>query len=206
MASKNPYLKPANVQDELTPTQIREYIKCARDPAHFIRNYVKVTHPTKGVVPFDLYGYQKDMIDLFQHNRNSIIMSARQTGKSTVSCAYLLWYACFAADDEPKTVLIISNKNAGAMEMINRIQFMYEHLPMWLKPGIDSSKWNKHTLAFENGSEIISQATTGSSGRGLSISLLFCLGGNTPIEVLDPDTGEILHLTMEELYNNHMEE
>lgn len=183
--------------------QVREYARCARDPVYFIKNYVKVTHPKFGVVPFELYDYQEEMIHLFQNNRDSIVMSARQTGKSTVSCAYLLWYVCF---NDTKTVLIVSNKNTGAMEMINRIQFMYEHVPMWLKPGIDPSDWNKHTLAFDNKSVIESQATSGSSGRGLSISLLFCLDGDTTVEVCDTETGEIMTVTMAELYGKLEEE
>lgn len=89
---------------------------------------------------------------------------------STVSAIYLLWFAMFHED---KTILIASNKNRGAMEMIARIRFAYEELPIWLKPGIKDDMWNKHACGFDNGSKIESTATTESSGRGMSISLLF---------------------------------
>jgi hypothetical protein len=92
------------------------------------------------------------------------------THNSTIACAFLLWYAMF---HDNATILIVSNKNAGAMEMIDRITFMYESLPFWLKPGIDATSWNKHELRFDNGTKIVSQATTENSGRGLSITLLF---------------------------------
>ena len=89
---------------------------------------------------------------------------------STVSAAFLLWYATFNFD---KTVLIASRANDHAMEMIERIRFAYENLPFWLKPGVRDDGWNKHTLGFDNGSRIMSTATAGNSGRGFSISLLY---------------------------------
>ena len=77
----------------------------------------------------------------FQENRYNIILSARQTGKSITSAIYLLWFAIFRFD---KNILIASNKNKGAMEMIRRIRYAYENLPMWLKPGVMEDGWNKH--------------------------------------------------------------
>lgn len=92
------------------------------------------------------------------------------THNSQTSAAYLLWYAMFHFE---KTILIAANKNDNAMEMIYRIKFMYEHTPHWLKPGLTEDGFNKHALGFDNGSRIISTATSENSGRGLSISLLF---------------------------------
>lgn len=92
------------------------------------------------------------------------------THNSVTSSAFLLWYSIFNFD---KTVLIASNKNKNAMEMIHRIRYMYEQLPNWLKPGITDDGWNKHSVGFDNGSRIESTATSEDSGRGMSISLLY---------------------------------
>lgn len=151
--------------------RVQELLRCARDAAYFIGKYVKIQHPMKGMIPFDLYPYQVKMLNTMQHNRKTIILSARQTGKSQTSAAFLLWYALF---NEDKTVLIASNKNSNALEMISRIRYMYETVPDWLKSGITHDGWNKLSVAFTNKSRIISTATSESSGRGLSISLLFC--------------------------------
>jgi hypothetical protein len=167
---KNPNIVLPDAQFEYTHEQVHEMLKCANDPVHFIKNYIKVVHPTRGIVPLELYGYQEDMIRLMHGDSDVIVLSARQTGKSTVSCAYILWFISF---NEHKHVHIVSNKNSGAMEMISRIQFMYENAPNWLKPGIDISNWNKHALGFSNGCVIESEATTEQSGRGKSIALLF---------------------------------
>lgn len=92
------------------------------------------------------------------------------THNSVTSAAYLLWFGMFHFD---KTILIASNKNDNAMEMIQRMRFSYENIPNWLKPGVLEDGWNKHNIGFDNGSRIISTATSEDSGRGLAISLLF---------------------------------
>lgn len=170
MGRKNNNLKAPGAESEFGPEQISELRKCALDPIYFIKNYVWIQHPTKGAVKFELYPYQEKMIRSYMDNRYTIVLSARQTGKSVTSAAYLLWYAIFNFD---KTVLIASNKNANAMEMIFRIRYMYEELPHWLKPGVLDDGWNKHNIGFDNKSRIVSTATSEDSGRGMSISLLF---------------------------------
>lgn len=168
--AKNPYLKDANQVIEYTAEQVLEIQKCMTDPVYFAERYCHIQHPVKGSVPVELYPYQKRMLYDFRDNRNTIVLSARQTGKSTMSCIYLLWYAIFHFE---KTILIASNKNDNAMEMIYRIKFVYERLPHWLKPGLAADGYNKHSLGFDNGSRIHSQATSENTGRGMSISLLF---------------------------------
>lgn len=168
--AKNDKLKTPDQEVEFTYEQVQELKRCVQDPIYFIENYVQIQHPVKGAVPFKLYSYQKDMIRAYQDNRYTVVLSARQTGKSITSAAYLLWYAMFQFD---KTVLIAANKNANAMEMILRIRFAYENLPMWLKAGVKDDGWNKHEIGFDNGSRIVSTATSEDSGRGMAISLLF---------------------------------
>jgi hypothetical protein len=167
---KNKNLKSPNQEMEYTHEQVEELKKCSQDPVYFIENYVRIQHPKKGDVPFKLYRYQKNMVRAYQENRYTVVLSARQTGKSVTSAAYLLWFAMFHFD---KTILIASNKNANAMEMILRIRFAYENLPFWLKPGVKDDGWNKHEIGFDNNSRIVSTATSEDSGRGMAISLLF---------------------------------
>lgn len=170
MPRKNIKIKPAHTETEFTPEQIIELRKCKEDPIYFIRNYVKIKHPRRGQIPFKLYDYQERLIRAFQEHKYNIVLSARQTGKSITVSAYLLWFACFHFD---KKILIASNKNKGAMEMIKRIKYAYEFLPMWLKPGASDEEWNKHSISFDNGSQIDSTATSDDSGRGEAISLLY---------------------------------
>ena len=170
MAQKNPFIKKANTEHDYTPRQLQELKKCTEDVVYFVKTYCKIQHPVRGEIPFDLYPYQENMLRIFAGERLTVVLSARQTGKSMVSAAFLLWYATFGFD---KTILVASNKNDNAMEMIYRIRFMYERLPNWLKAGVNDDGWNKHSIGFDNGSRIHSTATTELSGRGMSISLLF---------------------------------
>jgi hypothetical protein len=154
-------------QSEFTPEMIEEVRKCALDPIYFIKNYVMIQHPTKGAIKFNLFSYQERAIRAFQENRWTITLQSRQSGKTTVIAAFLLWYTCFQFD---KKCLVASNKNSNAMEIMDRIKFAYEELPMWLKPGC--LYYNRHEMSFDNGSKIFSEATTENTGRGKSISLL----------------------------------
>jgi len=168
---KNPNIKNANIeQEEFTPFQVQEFQKCSKDPIYFIKTYIKIQHPVRGAISFKLYPYQERTIALFHYHRLTITLSARQTGKSSMATAYLLWFAIFNFD---KTILIASNKNDNAMEMIYRMQYAYEELPFWLKPGVVDGGWNKHGIEFDNKSRVLSSATSENTGRTFAISLLF---------------------------------
>lgn len=194
----NKFIKRPHQESEYTPQQVQELKRCSEDAVYFIKNYVVIRHPVRGAVPFALFNYQEEIIRTYQYSPATVVLSSRQTGKSECSGAFLLWYACFHED---KTVLIASNKNANAMEMISRVLFMYEHLPFWLKPGASDQNFNKHELAFDNGSRIVAVATTENSGRGMSISKLFCLGGESTVTVRDKKNHRIESISLAQLYN-----
>jgi hypothetical protein len=86
---------------------------------------------------------------------------------TTIIAAYLLWFACFKFE---KYILVASKDNDAAIDVMDRIRFSYELLPMWLKPGCVT--WNRHEMTFDNNSTIKSSATTENTGRGRSISVL----------------------------------
>jgi hypothetical protein len=167
---RNPKIKRSFLQTEFTPHMVEELRRCMEDPVYFIRNYVYILHPTKGRIKFALYDFQEEMIRAYQENRWCISKIARQSGKTETTCAFLAWYALFHED---KTILVAANKLSNAKEIIHRIANIYEELPDWLKPGIDESEWNKTSLAFENKSKIMAQATSINTGRGFAISLLY---------------------------------
>jgi hypothetical protein len=85
----NSKLKGIGVKQDFTLEQLREYQKCAADPIYFIRNYVKIVNVDKGVIPFNLYPFQEEMIRLFRDNRFSISKIGRQSGKCLVKTSRL---------------------------------------------------------------------------------------------------------------------
>ncbi len=164
----NAQVKRDGVQQSWTKEDIKEYQRCMKDPVYFAEKYAKVISLDKGLVPFKLYPYQKDMFEHFQNNRFSIILACRQSGKSISSCIYILWYALFHPD---QTIAVLANKGATAREMLARITLALENIPFFLQPGCKAL--NKGSLEFSNNSRIIAAATSGSSIRGLSVNLLF---------------------------------
>jgi hypothetical protein len=164
----NPYVKGDGVRQSYTREELDEYIKCRDDAAYFIKTYVKVINLKTGLVPFELYPYQEEMVDHFNANRFSIVLACRQSGKSVTSVAWLLWYVCFQSD---KTVAVLANKGATAREMLGRLTLMLENLPFFLQPGCKIL--NKGSIVFSNESKIIAASTSASSIRGLSVNVLF---------------------------------
>ena len=164
----NPNLKKSNVQQRFTKKQVGEYLKCAKDPIYFIRKYIKIVSLDEGSVPFDMYHFQEEMVTKFHENRFNIAKLPRQSGKSTIVTAYLLWYVLFNAN---VNVAILANKAPTAREMLQRLQLSYENLPKWLQQGIVG--WNKGSLELENGSKILASATSSSAVRGMSFNIIF---------------------------------
>ena len=164
----NPNLKKANVAQEWTEEEIKEYAKCMKDPMYFIQNYIKIVSLDDGLVPFKLYDFQKEMIGTFHNNRFTICKLPRQSGKSTTIIAYLLHYVLF---NPTVNVAILANKAATARDLLGRLQLAYEHLPKWLQQGVMS--WNKGSLELENGSKILASSTSASAVRGGSYNIIF---------------------------------
>jgi len=164
----NPNVKRDGVNEEWDAHKVSEYQKCMQDPAYFARTYVKIISLDKGLVNFNLYEYQEKMFKHFNHNRFSIVLACRQSGKSISSVVFLLWYACFHSE---KTIAVLANKGSTAREMLARVTLALENLPFFLQPGCKAL--NKGSIEFSNNSRIIAAATSGSSIRGMSVNLLF---------------------------------
>ena len=164
----NPNLKKANVQQQWTKEQVEEFSLCMKDPIYFIQNYIKIVSLDEGLVPFDLYDFQKEMVGTFHSNRFTICKLPRQSGKSTTIISYLLHYVLF---NDSVNVAILANKAATARDLLGRLQLAYEHLPKWLQQGVMS--WNKGSLELENGSKILASSTSASAVRGGSYNIIF---------------------------------
>jgi hypothetical protein len=164
----NPNLKNVGQVIEWTEESLKEYVLCKEDPQYFIKNFVKIIHVDRGLVPFEMYDYQEDMIRKFNDNRFVICKMPRQTGKSTTIIAFLLHYVLF---NESVNVAILANKGAVARELLSRLQLAYENLPKWLQQG--AVVWNKGNIEIENGSKVIAAATSSSAVRGSSFNIIF---------------------------------
>ena len=55
--------------DDKPISQEVELEACAKDFIYFCTNYVKIVHPKKGLIPLELYEYQKRLIKTAEDNR-----------------------------------------------------------------------------------------------------------------------------------------
>ena len=161
-------VKPAGHQQEFEHWQVAEVLRCASDAVYFIREYVMIQNPVKGAMKFDLFDYQENLINVYQNNRLSISLLSRQCGKTQTAAAFLLWWAIFKKDQR---ILIASKDQEGATDIMSRLWYSYEELPWWLKPGTRTNIVTRKE--FDNGSSIFATATTKTSGRGKSNSLIY---------------------------------
>ena len=163
--------KKAHQQQKYTEQQILDLLAC-NDPVdgylYFAKNFFFIQHPVKGRTKFEPYPYQERLLYSYHNYRYQIAMLPRQAGKSTCASAYLLWYAMFKPD---QTILIAAHKYSGAQEIMQRIRYAYESCPDHIRPGVVN--YNKGSIEFDNGSRIVSSTTTATTGRGMSISLLY---------------------------------
>jgi len=164
-------VKAPHRKEIYTDQELQEFALCAdpvTGPLYFMDHFFFIQHPTRGKMLYHPFDYQKRLIKTYHDYRFSISLMPRQTGKSTSAAGYLLWYAMFVPDS---TILIAAHKYTGAQEIMQRIRYAYELCPNHIRAGCTS--YNKGSLEFENGSRIVSQTTTETTGRGMSISLLY---------------------------------
>lgn len=164
-------IKKPNTRQSFSEKQIEELVKCM-DPSNgyhfFTQNFFYIQHPVQGKLLFEPYEFQTRLLDAYHNYRFNINMLPRQMGKTTCAAGYLLWYAMFNND---QTILISAHKYTGSQEIMQRIRYAYELCPDHIRPGVIN--YNKGSIEFENGSRIVSTTTTGNTGRGMSISLLY---------------------------------
>ena len=145
-----------------------EILKSGKDPAYFINNYAKISEPMKGLIPFRLYPFQEDALEIFNENRFSVILKARQLGISSTVAGYICWLMLFHRE---KNVLIVATKLQTATNLVKKVKSIHKHLPSWLKIA-EISINNRTSFELSNGSQVKASSTSGDAGRSEALSLL----------------------------------
>ena len=160
-------LPPADAKYQYTVEELREFVKCSKDPVYFIRNYMKIIQVDKGLVPFEMWPFQEKMVECYNSNRFSITMCSRQVGKSTTVIGYFLWYILFNTNVR---VCVSANKQKTAGDLLGRLKLAYENLPRFLQQGV--VRWARLEIEIANGSTAFAAATSSSAVRGGSYNVL----------------------------------
>ena len=107
---------------KLTREQIlKEIVKSGKDPAYFINNYARISHPQHGLIPFNTYDFQTDLVSSFNDYRFNVILKARQLGISTLMAGYGLWLMTFHSD---KNILVVAIKQEVAKNLVTKVRVM----------------------------------------------------------------------------------
>ena len=106
------------ISKETMKSEIR---KCGQDPVYFLKNYVKISHPLKGLIPFTTYGFQDDLLNDFKDHRFNIILKARQLGISTIVAGYAAWMLLFRRE---KQVMVVATKFKTAANLVIKVKKM----------------------------------------------------------------------------------
>jgi hypothetical protein len=147
--------------------QQEEMSKCIQSFPYFCLKYIKILHPTKGLIRFQLFNYQKRSIDYYQEHRFNIISKFRQGGLTTVTLLYGLWKCLFQLDQQ---IMALSKTDREAVGIGLIVDRAIEHMPEWLKPKKDG-KWNDHLKQFPDTGGAL-QFYSPEAARGKSVTFL----------------------------------
>ena len=148
--------------------KVKEILKCGKNPAYFLKTYARISHPLHGLILFDTYDFQDDLLDNFNDYRFNVILKARQLGISTITAGYIVWMMLFHRD---KAILVMATKFATAGNLVKKVKGIMRNIPDWLKIAtIDVD--NRTSFELSNGSSIKAASTSGDAGRSEALSLL----------------------------------
>ena len=74
---------------------------------HFCTKYIKIVSLDEGLIPFNMFPFQKEMVGTIHNNRFTICKLPRQSGKTTTIVSYILHYVLFNPN---MNVAILANK------------------------------------------------------------------------------------------------
>lgn len=174
------------------PEWVKNLDKSRSNILHFAENFFFIVNLDKGKQLIELHKYQKRILKTLRDNRFVVMLSSRQSGKTTLMTIYALWIACF---NEDQRILVVANKEQTAINIFKRIRLAYEQLPNYLKPGV--IEYGKTSMSLANGSSIGISTTSSDAGRGDSCN---CVDGSSVVTLRDKETGEVFNTTMEQAH------
>lgn len=173
------WIEDLQVGDRIKTDQGIEVVRQVRDLG--VRTHMYCVE-VKTADPNDVYNHLYYTDGILSHN-------------TTCAAGYLLWRSMFVPDT---CILVTANKYLQALEIMDRIRYAYENLPNHIRAGVN--EYNKGSITFDNGSKIVARATSADAGRGLSVTLLYCLAGESMVKIRNKQTGLIEDISLRDLH------
>ena len=178
--------------------QVEEYIKCFQDKSriYFIENYLHTYDATQERdVQFKLFPKQKEFLINVSNNENSIVLKPRQSGYSTVTCAWIAATIVLCPNEKKETAVIVANKLDMSKDDLSKVRNFLEQTPRWFfgpeyyHPDEDyenenGEKVNKKSIfkrdtlveiELFNGCKVYARSSGPNAARGISAASLILL-------------------------------
>jgi hypothetical protein len=147
-----------------------EIKKSYKDVLYFVFNYIYISHPKRGRIPFEMYDFQKKTLNEIIKNRFNIILKSRQMGISTLIAIYALWLMIFHSDT--KVVVVAINQDV-AKNIVSKVRYAYQYLPEFFKKMVGGLVTdNRMSLGFNNHSSIKAVTSSDNAGRSEAATVL----------------------------------
>lgn len=155
---------------------------CSESFLYWLLTYVRIEDKLNGGdIPFALWECQVDAVKQILKSIYIFILKARQLGLTWLCAAYALWKSMFRVN---QLIVVISAKEDLAIQFLDRVKFMFDRLPEWMKPHVYKrtnqimhfgyeEKDNKGNMKVSGlNSQILSLTTTPSGAQSMTINLL----------------------------------
>lgn len=129
---------------KVTREEAAAEVKLCHDPWYFFTNHVYTLDRHKGVKRFPHYPFLKDLVYLLHTERLLIILKSRQMLATWTVVCYSLWDSIMTLGS---STIFVSWRKQEVYEMISRAKFIYERLPSFLQPLIETD--NKGEFSFK---------------------------------------------------------
>ena len=134
----------------------------------FSERYLKVVHPTQGLIPLKLYDYHRRYVRALERNRFVIARKFRQGAFTTMTLGWMLWKIMYSTD---QSYMVMTKTDREAIWCGQIVKQMYDQMPEHLRP--DTNVRNYHEMRFaDTGSSIYFGTPEATCGK--SINFLLC--------------------------------
>jgi len=146
-----------------TDRQIKDLINCRDDVRHFAEIHCRMSNPAL------LQAFALNEIE----GARFPVMVIEEDVADELAAVFILWVAMFSYD---KTIMIVGKTITHSQGIIDKIKTIYETIPDHLR--VHPTEYNKRSLTFDNGVQVIARARTSNAARGMCLSFVYCSGAD----------------------------
>jgi len=141
------------IDKELTLEQkVKECRRVIESFLYFINQYIFIEDKEKKIaIKLKLWPEQAKIIPSFIESMLLIILKARQLGLTWLTAAFVLWQVI---RNQLYLAVVISVTEELSIEFLDRVYFIMDRLPVWLKPPVKTR--TKQVLEFQHANGLVS--------------------------------------------------